>query len=94
VTPFGLTNAPAGFMDLMIRVFRPYLGKFELVFTDNILIYSKDRNKHITHLRTVLQTLKEHQLHSKYKKHEFCLEEVVFLGDVFQRKGLRLICRM
>ena len=59
-----------------------------MVFIDNILIYSKDKDEHITHLRMVLQTLREHQLHSKYKKHEFHLEEVVFLGHVFQRKGL------
>jgi len=68
---FDLINAPVAIMDLMIRVFKPYLGKFEVVFLDNILIYSKDRNKHITHLRTVLQTLREHQLRSKYKKREF-----------------------
>jgi len=80
--PFGLNNVPAAFMDFMIRVFRPCLGKFKVVFIDNILIYSKERNKHINHLRMVLQTLREHQLHSKYKKREFWLEEVVFLGYV------------
>jgi len=61
-----------------------------VVFLDKILIYSKDRDKHITHLRIVLQTLKEHQLHRKYKKHEFWLEEVVFLGHVIPKEGIKV----
>ena len=69
--PFGMTNVPVAFMYLMNRVFRPYLDKFVLVFVENILIYSKDREEHITHLRMVLQTLRKHQLHSEYKKRKF-----------------------
>jgi len=52
--PFGFTNAPVAFMDLMNRVFRPYLDKFVVVFIDDILIYSKDRDEHADHLRMVL----------------------------------------
>jgi len=59
---FGLTNAPITFMDLMNRVFRPYLDKFIVVFIDDILIYSNDREEHVGHLRMVLQILGEHQL--------------------------------
>ena len=59
VMPFGFTNAPVAFMDLMNRVFRPYLDKFVVVFIDDILIYSKDRDEHADHLRMVLQTLRE-----------------------------------
>ena len=69
--PFGLTNAAAAFMDLMKRVFRPYLDKFVVVFIDDILIYSKDKEEHANHLRTMLQTLREHQLYAKLKKYEF-----------------------
>jgi len=60
VMSFGLTNAPEAFMDLINRVFRPYLSKFIVVFIDDILIYSKDRKEHAYHLRMVLQTLREH----------------------------------
>ena len=60
--PFGLTNAPTAFMDLMNRVFKPYLDQFMVVFIDDILVYSKNKEEHEKHLRVVLQTLKEHQL--------------------------------
>ena len=48
---FGLTNAPTAFMDLMNRVFRPYVDQFVMVFIDDILVYSKDREDHDTQLR-------------------------------------------
>jgi len=90
VMPFGLTNAPAVFMDLMNRVFRPYLDEFVVVFIDDILIYSKDNEKHAQHLPIVLQTLREHQLYAKLKKYEFWLEEVVFLGHVVSKEGIKV----
>ena len=54
VMPFGLTNAPVVFMDLMNRVFRPYIDQFVIVFIDDILIYSKSMEKHEHHLRSAL----------------------------------------
>ena len=55
VMPFGLTNVPAAFMDLMHRVFQPYLDQFVIVFVDDILIYSKSEEEHKDHLWVILQ---------------------------------------
>ena len=54
VMSFGLTNAPASFMDLMNRVFKPYLDLFVIVFIDDILIYSRNEKDHASHLRVVI----------------------------------------
>ncbi|KAK9034782.1 hypothetical protein V6N11_076839 [Hibiscus sabdariffa] len=88
VMPFGLTNAPAAFMDLMNRVFKPYLEKFVIVFTDDILIYSRSKDGHAEHLWNVLQTILEHQLFTKCSKCEFWLSEVAFLGHVISAKRI------
>ncbi|GKV10897.1 hypothetical protein SLEP1_g22202 [Rubroshorea leprosula] len=87
VMPFGLTNAPARFMDLMNRVFSKYLDQFVVVFIEDILIYSSSRTLHEKHLRTVLETLRSERLFAKFKKCEFWLDNVAFLGD-FSRTAL------
>ena len=76
---FGLTNAPAMFMDLMNRLFQPYLDKFVLVFIEDILVYSSLYLEHEQHLRQILLTLREHQLCAKLSKYEFWLKKLIFL---------------
>ena len=71
VMPFGLTNALGAFMDLMHRIFQPYLDQFIVVFVDEILIYSQSEWEHDYHLRIVLQLLRDHQLYTKFSKCEF-----------------------
>ncbi|KAJ8774320.1 hypothetical protein K2173_011192 [Erythroxylum novogranatense] len=90
VMPFELTNAPAAFMDLMNRVFRPYLDQFVVVFIDDILVYSRNEQDHAEHLRIVLQTLRERQLYAKLSKCDFWLQEISFLGHVVSSEGIRV----
>ncbi|XP_058765537.1 uncharacterized protein LOC131639035 [Vicia villosa] len=82
VMPFGVTNAPAVFMDYMNRVFQPYLDRFVVIFIEDILIYSKKVDEHMEHLRIVLSVLREKQLFAKLSKCEFWMSEVKFLGHV------------
>ncbi|KAL0366986.1 UNVERIFIED_CONTAM: Retrovirus-related Pol polyprotein from transposon.6 [Sesamum radiatum] len=88
VMPFGLTNAPAAFMALMNRTFQEYLDRFVIVFIDDILVYSKNREEHEQHLRIVLQILKEKELYAKLSKCEFWVNQVVFLGHVISGDGV------
>ena len=85
---FGLTNAPAYFMNLMNKVFMEFLDKFVVVFIDDILVFSKNEEEHEEHLRLVLEKLREHQLYAKFSKCEFWLKEVGFLGHVISREGI------
>ena len=84
VMPFDLTNVPTACMDLMNRVFKPYLDRFVVVFTDDILVYSKNHEEHEEHLRLTLDTLRVNTMSAKLSKCEFWLENVAFLGLYYQ----------
>ena len=88
VMSFGLTNVPAAFMDIMHRIFQPYLDQFVVVFVDDILICSQIEWEHEYHLRIVLQLLRDHQLYAKFSKCEFWLTKVRFLGHVVSASGV------
>ncbi|KAH0781716.1 hypothetical protein KY290_001314 [Solanum tuberosum] len=89
VMSFGLTNAPAAFMNLMNRVYKPYLDMFVIVFIDDVLIYSRNEEDHASHLRIVLQTLKDRELYAKFSKCEFWLESVAFLGHIVSGEEIK-----
>jgi hypothetical protein len=88
VLPFGVTNAPAVFMDYMNRIFQPYLDQFVIIFIDDILVYSKNQLEHVQYLRIVLDILREKQLYAKFSKCEFRLSEVKFLGHIISQGGV------
>ncbi|GJW33861.1 putative reverse transcriptase domain-containing protein [Tanacetum coccineum] len=90
VMSFGLTNAPAVFIDLMNRVCKPYLDRFVIVFIDDILIYSKSIKEHEGHLKLILKLLKEEELYAKFSKCEFWLSKVQFLGHSIDSEGIHV----
>jgi hypothetical protein len=90
VMSFGLTNAPAYFMNLMNKVFMEYLDQFVVVFTDDILVYSQNEEEHGDHLRLVLQKLRDNQLYAKFSKCDFWLKEVAFLGHIITNGGIKV----
>ena len=85
---FGLTNAPVNFMCMMKIIFNRYLDKFDLVFIDDILVYSKNKEEHEEQLRIVLQVLREHHIHTKFSKCYFYKPQIQYLGHIIFEIGV------
>jgi len=88
VAPFGLTNDPSTLMCLMNNVLHPYLEKFVILFNDDILVYSKNKEEHVEHLATMMRLLREHHLYAKLDKCSLFQSEIHYLAHVISKEGI------
>lgn len=90
VMPFGLCNAPATFQRLMNSTLRMHLGKFCMVYLDDIIVYSRSAKQHERHLDCVLEALADAGFKTQKSKCEFGLQEIEFLGHVVSAHGIKM----
>jgi hypothetical protein len=90
VMPFGLTNAPRTFMRLMNEVLKYFIGKFVILYLDDILIFSKTKGEHLRHLTSVMEKLQQEKLLINLKKSSFMKKEIIYLGFVISSSELKM----
>ena len=86
----GLCNAPAIFQGVMNDVFKPYLGKFVLIYLDDILVFSSNLEEHAQHIDQVLTTMSENSLFAKLSKSDFCKDNLKWLGHIITKDGVQM----
>ncbi|QRV99683.1 Retrotransposable element Tf2 protein [Ceratobasidium sp. AG-Ba] len=90
VMPFGLTNAPAVFQRFMNDIFRDILDIYVIVYLDDILIFSNNREEHVQHVREVLTRLQKHNLFCNPEKCHFAVTTVTYIGLVITPEGISM----
>ena len=88
VLPFGLMNAPVIFQCVVNRIFRLYIGKFVLVYLDDILVFSKSVEEHLTHIRQVLNILRTQRFYARLHKCHFNQTSIKYLGHIISANGI------
>ena len=77
------------FMRLMTHTLKDFMGKFLVVYFDDILVYSKNHNDHLEHLRLLFENLRESQLYANLRKCQFLSNNIQFLGFIVSAQGIK-----